>query len=71
MGFEALIAAVQGLSVSVEALAAIGAELGLRRDAPDCDPRVRSALHDTIAAIEPELIDGIDAGQPARAGMDL
>jgi hypothetical protein len=67
MGFEALIAAIRRLSVSVEALAAIGAELRLRGDALDGDPRVRSALHDAISAIEPELIDG---NRPAGARRD-
>ena len=63
MSFEALIAAVQRFSVSVEALAALGAELRLRRNGVDCDPSVQTLLREVEASIEPGLLDGIDASQ--------
>ena len=63
MSFEALIAAVQRFSVSVEALAVLGAELRLRRNGVDCDPSVQTLLREVEAAIEPGLLDGIDVSQ--------
>ena len=40
MGFESLIAAAQRLSTSVEALAALGAQLRLQQDGLEGNPRV-------------------------------
>jgi hypothetical protein len=42
MSFEALMGASLRLAASVETLAAIGAELRLRRDGLDGDPRLRA-----------------------------
>src|SRR5215469_10811095 len=63
MSFEALVAAVQRFSVSVEALAALGAELRLRRNGVNCDPSVQTLLKKVVASIEPGLLDGIDVSQ--------
>jgi SAM-dependent methyltransferase len=65
MTFERLNAVVQRLSVSVEALAALGAELRLRRDGADGDPGVRALLRTAVGEIEPDLLDGLDGGEEA------
>jgi SAM-dependent methyltransferase len=64
MSFESLMAAAQRLSLSIEALAALGAELRLRQEGLEGDPRVRALLHDVVNAVDPRLLDGID---PDRA----
>jgi SAM-dependent methyltransferase len=44
------------LSVSVEALAALGAALRQQRSGAEADPRVRVCLHDVLHAIDPPLV---------------
>jgi precorrin-6B methylase 2 len=61
MSVESLMAASGRLGVSVEALAALGAELRLRQEGLEADARIRSLLHDVVTAVEPQLLDGIDA----------
>ena len=53
--------------MSVEALAALGAELRLRREGPGGESRVSPLLHDVVRCIEPGLLDGIDANQKLAA----
>ena len=53
------------MSVSVEALAALGAELRLRQEGLEGDPRVRALLGDVVNAVDPRLLDGIDSDQEA------
>jgi precorrin-6B methylase 2 len=65
MSFETLIAASQRLNAAMEALAALGAELRLRREATDADPRVRRALQDIVRGIDPNLLDGVQPDQEA------
>jgi precorrin-6B methylase 2 len=65
MSFESLMAVSQRLSVSPEALAALGAELRLRREGLDGDPRVRALLHDVVNAVDPVLLRGIDDDREA------
>jgi SAM-dependent methyltransferase len=65
MSFESLIAASQSLNASVEALAALGAELRLRRDGSEADPRVRELLQQIVHGIDPNLLEGVDAQQEA------
>jgi SAM-dependent methyltransferase len=67
MSFEALIAASQRLNSSMEALAALAAELRLRRDSGHVDPRVRDLLQKIVSEIDPQLLDGVDAQQQAVA----
>jgi len=63
MSFEKLITKWQTLNSSVEALAALAAELRLRREELNGDSRVRSLLQDVVRHIDPELLDGIDANE--------
>ena len=65
MSFESLMAASHRLSVSVEALAALGAELRLRQEGLEGDRRVRALLHDVVNAVDPLLLGGIDADREA------
>jgi hypothetical protein len=65
MSFESLMAKLQTLNSSVEALAAIGGELRLRREDLNGDPRVRPLLREVVQLIDPGLLDGIDAGRSA------
>jgi precorrin-6B methylase 2 len=65
MSFESLMAVSQRLSVSLEALAALGAELRLRRQGLDGDPRVRALLHDVVNAVDPVLLGGVDDDREA------
>jgi SAM-dependent methyltransferase len=67
MSFESLMAASQRLSVSVEALAALGAQLRLQQDGLDADSRVRTLLHDVANALDPQLLESVDTHQQAAA----
>lgn len=50
---------------SVQALAALGAELRLRQDGRDGHPLVRERLREAVRAIHPDLPDGLAAEQAA------
>jgi SAM-dependent methyltransferase len=63
MSFESLMTKCQELNQSVEALAALGAELRLRCEGPGSDSRVPSLVHDVVDRIEPGLLAGVDASQ--------
>jgi predicted O-methyltransferase YrrM len=67
MSFESLMSKLQTLNSSVEALAAIGGELRLRREELNSDPRVRPLLQEVVHLIDPELLDGVDAEQERTA----
>ena len=67
MSFESLITKWQTLNSSVEALAALGAKLRLRREGLTSDSRVRSLLVDVVRYIDPELLDGLDANEEGAA----
>jgi precorrin-6B methylase 2 len=68
MSFESLMNKWQTLNCSVEALAALGAELRLRREeSSGGDSRVPSLLREVVHCIEPGLLDGIDANQELAA----
>ena len=64
---ETMIARVRQLSVSVEALAALGAELRLRQDRLEGDPRVRSHLRAAVRAMDPQWLDHMDVKRDAPA----
>lgn len=66
MAFETLIA-IRRLNTSVEAFAALGAELRLRGEGHDGDPVVRDLLRRVVHEIDPQLLDGVDANQAATA----
>ena len=60
----------QELNRSVEALAALGAELRLRQNGPGSDSRVPSLLQEVVHRIEPGLLDGLEPSQePAVLGL--
>ncbi|MBV8227837.1 MAG: class I SAM-dependent methyltransferase [Verrucomicrobia bacterium] len=67
MSFETLITKWQTLNSSVEALAALGAELRLRQEELNGDSRVRSLLQEVVRRIDPELLDGIEPNQERAA----
>jgi len=67
MSVEQLISAAQRLSASVDALAALGAELRLRRNGKFAPPRVRQLVQEVLHAIDPHLLEGITADQEAAA----
>jgi SAM-dependent methyltransferase len=81
MSFESLLAASQRLSVSVETLAALGAQLRLEQSGLGGDPRVHALLNDVSRAIHPHLLEGVEPNQQAavlasirtvfRQGLDL
>ena len=57
MTVDPLMKSVHQLSVSVEALAALGAALRLQRSDAEADPRVRARLQDVLHAIDPPLAE--------------
>jgi SAM-dependent methyltransferase len=67
MSFDTLMSVVRRLTESTESLAVLGAELRLRRDAVSGDPRLRELLTRVATAIEPSLLDGLDAVQESIA----
>src|SRR5689334_19389739 len=67
MSFDSLLATVQRLQSSAEALAALGAELRLRREGLPADPNVAARLHDVLRAIDPALVNGLSAEQEETA----
>jgi ubiquinone/menaquinone biosynthesis C-methylase UbiE len=81
MSFESLMGVSQRLSISVEALAALGAQLRFLENGLDGDPRVRALVNDVARAIDPQLLEGVERNQQAavlalirtmfRQGLDL
>jgi len=67
MTLEALISTTQRLQASVEALAALGAELQIRRENPAAEMRMRQYLVEVVRRIDPHLFDGVTADQEAIA----
>jgi SAM-dependent methyltransferase len=67
MSFESLMTELTALNSSVEALAALGAELRLRREGLGGDPRVRSFLQEVVDKISPELFTGLNPNQEFAA----
>ena len=67
MSLESFIKKWQILNGSVEALAALGAELRLRREERSGDSRVRSLLQEIVRRIEPGLLDDLDSNQELAA----
>lgn len=67
MSFESLMRELQALNSSVEALAAVGAELRLRCEGLSADPRVRSLLQGLVHKIDPGLFEGLKPGQELTA----
>jgi precorrin-6B methylase 2 len=67
MSVETFMQQLHALNSSLETLAAIGAELRLRRDGLTGDPRVRSLLQDVVRRIDPTVLDGINPSQTQAA----
>ena len=67
MSFETFMQRLHGLNSSLETLAAIGAELRLRRDGVTGDARVRSLLQDVVNRIDPSALDEINLTQAQAA----
>jgi hypothetical protein len=67
MSFESLMTKCETLKSSMEALAAIGAELRLRREKLSGDSRVRPLLQELVHQIDPELLDDLNANQEEAA----
>jgi precorrin-6B methylase 2 len=65
MSTETLLSVSQRLNASVEALAALGAELRLRRDGTRIEARVRDRLREVVAGLAPGLLDSTNAEQEA------
>jgi SAM-dependent methyltransferase len=65
VSFDSLMAVSQRLNASLEALAALGAELRLRQSGEAGDPRVRALLQDVLRKLDPQLLEGIEPGQQA------
>jgi SAM-dependent methyltransferase len=58
MNLQNVLAEVRTQIYSIQALAALGAELRMRQDGSG-DPRVRDSLHDVVEAIDPSLFDAL------------
>jgi hypothetical protein len=67
MSFESLIAVSQRLSVSVDALSAVGAQLRLQQDEFEADSRVRALLNNVSRAVDPQLFEGVERHHRAAA----
>jgi precorrin-6B methylase 2 len=65
MSPETLLSVSQRLNASVEALAALGAELRLRRDGTEVEARVRDRLREVVAGLQPGLLDSVSGEQEA------
>jgi SAM-dependent methyltransferase len=65
MSFESLMAVLQRLTVSVETLAALGAQLRFLQNGLDGDSRVRALLNDVVRAIDPQLLEDVERNQQA------
>ena len=67
MSFDSLLATVQRLQTSAEALGALGAELRLRREGLPADPTIVARLHDVVRALDPGLVNGLSPEQEETA----
>jgi precorrin-6B methylase 2 len=64
---EAMMARIRQLSVSVEALAALGAELRLRQEHLEGDPRLRKLLREAAQAVDARWLEHTDSNETAPA----
>ena len=62
-----MMARIRQLSVSVEALAALGAELQLLQDRREGDTQLRPLLREAVRALDPRWLEHRDANQGAAA----
>jgi SAM-dependent methyltransferase len=62
-----MMARIRQLTVSVEALAALGAELRLRQDRLEGDPQLRPLLRQAVRAVDARWLEHSDANEAAAA----
>ena len=67
MSFEKLMAATHRLCASMDALAALGAELRVRQDGLSPPRAVREHLHEVIRCVEPDMLADVTVDQEATA----
>lgn len=67
MSAQSLMTAVHRLCGSMDALAAVGAELRLRRDGLSAPPALRAGITEVLSTIDPALLDGVTKDQEAGA----
>ncbi len=67
MSIESLMSATHRLSASMDALAALGAELRLRRQGTSCASEMRTLLREAVHQIDPKAFDDITADQEMTA----
>ena len=67
MSFEKLMAATHRLCASMDALAALGAELRVRQHRLSAPDNVRERLHEVIRCIEPDVLADVTDEQEATA----
>lgn len=67
MSIESLLSATHRLSASMDALAALGAELRLRRQGTPCTTEMRTLLREAVHQIDPRAFDDITADQEMTA----
>ena len=67
MSYRSLLAVSQRLNSSMEALAAISAELSLRTTGTPADPRVRTLLQEIVEKVEPGLLEGLTTDEEVLA----
>lgn len=65
MSFKSLLSTMQRLTISMEAMAAVLAELKLRQSGVPGDPVFRASLMEMIDKLEPGLLDGLTKDQEA------
>jgi SAM-dependent methyltransferase len=63
MSFKSLMATSQNMNASMEALAALGAQLSLRRQGIEPEPAIGELLGRVTASLDPEGIRGLDETQ--------
>lgn len=67
MSIQSLTSTVQRLQASVDTLAALGAELRIRREGLPADPRIGQQLQAVVRALDPTLLDGVTHEQEETA----
>lgn len=67
MSFKSLMRSTHRLCASLDALAALGAELRLRRQGASTAPEVRRLLQDVVHRVDPQALSGISADQEETA----
>lgn len=60
VSFESLMAVLQRLTVSVETLATLGAQLRFLQNGLEGDSRVRALLNDVVRVIDPRLLEDVE-----------